>query len=119
MTTWEIPDEPDVARVWIFDQNTGLPIMVSADMSEPLNRGSARWLVDDAYGGRWYMWGELLQRGPVTDENPTPQPPKVMWSPSEKRLYVETGVDDIQWTVGPQLLKMAKDAVPMTVKEPE
>ena len=116
MTIWELEEEPDVPKVWICDPNTGEPVLVTANMAEPLNRGSRRWLVHGP-GGYWHTWPELLMRGPVTDNDPTPQPPYVMWSPSENRLYVN--VSDAKLTIHRQTIRIPEDAQQMTVREPK
>jgi hypothetical protein len=89
---WEIPTEPEnVLEVWGPDETgDGWIHWVKAPMRTTGSLRYWRRFEDHDKTGPeiWYSWLEVLDRGPVSDENPNPGPPGMCWSPSRQTLYV-------------------------------
>lgn len=99
---WEIPDEPkDVRHVWTPDATGDGHLEWFREMNR--DRGVEMWQLAGQRSrfDPWFTWGQVLEYGPVTDENPDPQPPSVFWSPGLDALYVaEFGKYRLVWFGG-------------------
>lgn len=108
---WEMPAEPEgVTDVW---QAYKAP-----------TDGYRHWSRTDASYRPWRLngsdvhctWNEVLGKGPVTDVDPTPKPPQMVWSPSLSTVYAKDGNMWVRvWGHGSSGVRPNKpaDAIPM------
>lgn len=113
---WEMPAEPDgVTDVWQAYKDPAV--------------GYRHWTNTGASYRPWHLnggdvhctWTEVLGKGPVTDVDPIPKPPQMVWSPSEKTVYVyvehaKTWVKAWGPDSGGKRTEKPADAIPMSAE---
>lgn len=121
---WSMPAEPpSLERCW-----RKVPIgdswieWVKAPMPTTGNKTYWRRANDtrELGPGVWHTWRELFLDGSiVTDENPNPKPPQMVWSPSLDTVYAKDGGVWVRvWGHGSAGVRADKpaDAMPMWVE---
>jgi hypothetical protein len=102
VSTYEIPDEPDVDVLWgPTPDGEGWVKYVRRGYPESA-RGTWWRPADKDYGGFW--WSELLLLGPLTDEDPEPGLEVL------GQRVIDAAVTKVQWD-DPQTWNALKEAV--------